>query len=232
MTTPQPRELPRQLAALRQRADAAAVAAGRLPTDVKILLATKTQSAARIIEALQAGYNLIGENRVNEVVEKARELAAFAPTTHFIGHLQSNKIGQVLPLVSCIQTVDSADLASKLSNRSVDAGRVMDVFLQVNVSGEDSKSGLTPQRAPEVAAYIATLPGVRLTGYMTVGLNSPDAAAVQAGYLQLAHMRDELKLDGARQLSMGMSGDFELAIACGATMVRLGSAAFGARAVR
>ncbi len=213
------------LTSLRERVDAAAVRSGRRPGEVRILLATKTQPAETIIEALQAGFTLIGENRVQEVLDKAAALEPYKPESHFIGHLQKNKINQVLRYVSCIESVDSLELARKLSRDD----RVLDVMMQVNVSGETSKFGFDPESAAAAAREIAELPGLKLRGYMTIGLNSPDLGAVKAGYLQLARLRDEVALPEARELSMGMSGDFEIAIEAGATIVRLGSAVFGAR---
>lgn len=222
MTSP---DLPAVLASLRERVDAAAVRSGRAPGEVRILLATKTQPPEKIIAALRAGYSLIGENRVQEVLDKAEALEPFTPESHFIGHLQKNKINQVLRHVSCIESVDSLELAKKLSR----GDREVEVMLQVNVSAEDSKFGFGPAAAVDAAQQIAQMEGLQLRGYMTVGLNSTDMGAVKAGYLQLAQLRDELGLPDATELSMGMSGDFEIAIEAGATIVRLGSAVFGAR---
>lgn len=242
-----------RLAEIRERVDAAAVAAGRAPADVRILLATKSQDAATIATAVAAGFPLIGENRVQEVVHKAAALAELLPGVelerHFIGHLQSNKINQLVPLVSCVQTVDSAELAGKLAIRAADDGRRLPVLAQVNVSGEVTKSGVPPERVFELVEAIAAHDALDLRGLMTIGLNSPDAGAVRAGYELLASLRDEIRaLAGGRAgsrtgarigertelaaLSMGMSNDYELAIAAGATIVRIGSAAFGPRQVR
>ena len=213
----------------------AAVASGRDPGSVRLLLATKTIESARIRLALAAGYRLIGENRVQEVVSKAPELTTIAHECHFIGHLQANKINQLLPHVSCVQTVDSADLARRLSSRAELLGRTLDVFVQVNVSGEASKSGVPIGDAPALLAAVARYSALRVKGYMTIGLNSPDLAAVRAGYRALTTFRDRARtrgMDGAEhavELSMGMSADFVEAIAEGATMVRLGSGVFGAR---
>jgi pyridoxal phosphate enzyme (YggS family) len=209
--------------------------AGRRPSDVRLLLATKTQPAERIITAITAGAMLIGENRVQEVTAKAAELAPFPHETHFIGHLQANKINQLIGHISCLQTLDSVPLARKLDER-LDAGtNRLDVLIQVNVSGEPTKSGVPPERALELLAAVAQYPRLRVSGFMTIGLNSLDSAAVRAGYRTLASLRDAAITDripgaeGATELSMGMSGDFADAIAEGATIVRLGSAIFGER---
>ena len=215
---------------------AAAAQAGRQPSDVRLLLATKTQSAERISTALRAGYSLLGENRVQEVVAKADELAAFPHEMHFIGHLQANKINQLIDHINCLQTLDSADLAERLDSRLAARDRRLDVLVQVNVSGEESKSGVAPDRAVDLVAAVARFPRLTVRGFMTIGLNSPDLSAVRAGYRQLAELRDSVVAqqvpgaEDATELSMGMSGDFAAAIAEGATIVRLGSAVFGQRA--
>ena len=213
----------------------AAADAGRDAAGVRLLLATKTQPAERISTVLRAGYSLLGENRVQEVVAKAAELAAFPHEMHFIGHLQANKINQLLDHINCLQTLDSTELAGRLDSRLESRDRQLDVLIQVNVSGEASKSGVTPDRALELVAEVARFSRLTVRGFMTIGLNSPDTSAVRAGYRQLAELRDSAVAqrvpgaENATELSMGMSGDFAAAIAEGATMVRLGSAVFGQR---
>ena len=234
--------LERRLRTVRDRVAAAATAAGRDPADVSILLATKTQPASLIAAAVRAGFPLIGENRVQEVTGKADELTALLPGAsfrrHFIGRLQSNKINQLVPLVDCVESVDSADLAAKLARRAAADGRRLDVLAQVNVSGEESKAGVTPAQVFELVEAIAAHDALHLRGLMTIGLNSPDQGAVTAGYRLLASLRDEIcALSGGSRglpgvlpvLSMGMSNDLAAAIAAGATEVRVGSAAFGPR---
>lgn len=214
----------------------AAADADREPSEVRLLLATKTQSAERISTVLRAGYTLIGENRVQEVVAKADELTTMSHEMHFIGHLQANKINQLLGHIDCLQTLDSADLARRLDSRLAAGGQTLGVMIQVNVSGEESKSGVTPDRALDLVADVARFAQLTVRGFMTIGLNSPDTSAVRAGYRELAQLRDAASAqrvpgaEGATELSMGMSGDFAAAIAEGATMVRLGSAVFGQRA--
>jgi pyridoxal phosphate enzyme (YggS family) len=224
-----------RLLRLRAEIDSAATQSGRTPAAVALLLATKTQSAERIRAAITAGYPLIGENRVQEVVAKAEALADLPHQLHFIGHLQANKLNQLLPHISCLQTLDSVELARKLDARLDILDRQLDVLLQVNVSGEESKSGVTPAAAPDVLDALAQFPRLTVRGYMTIGLNSTDRSAVRAGYRELAELRESAiaagipGASGAVELSMGMSGDFADAIAEGATIVRLGSAVFGAR---
>ena len=230
-------DLDERLAAVRERVAAAERAAGRPAGEVDVLLATKTQPAELIAAAVLAGFALIGENRVQELVGKAPDLtdalAGVPFARHFIGHLQSNKVRSLLPLVDCVQTVHSADLAARLAAVAAESDRVLDVFVQVNVSGEDSKSGVAPEGAVELAKAVLAEPALRLRGLMTIGLNSPDPAAVAGGYRLLRSLGAEVRAlaggSAAGELSMGMSGDLEIAIAEGATMVRVGSAAFGAR---
>jgi pyridoxal phosphate enzyme (YggS family) len=229
--------LPDRLQDVARRVQEATTAAGRPAGSARLLLATKTIAASVVLEAVGAGFGLIGENRAQEVVAKADELEAsgLSYECHFIGHLQRNKINQVLPHVSCIETVDSIDLAQRLDARLAAPERQLDVLVQVNVSGEPSKSGVTIADVPALLEAIAGLPRLRVTGYMTIGLNSADVGAVRAGYRSLTAFRDDALVRGLRgadratELSMGMSGDFADAIAEGATIVRVGSAVFGSR---
>ncbi|WP_456823843.1 YggS family pyridoxal phosphate-dependent enzyme [Cellulomonas sp. P5_E12] len=228
-----------RLADVRRRVAVAAHAAGRGPREVRLLLATKTQPVSLVRAALEADREaraadptltavLVGENRVQELVAKAPELDGLA-SLHLIGPLQSNKVNAALRWASCIESVASLDLAERLSAR---AGDTVDVYLQVNVSGEATKHGVPPAEAVALAAEVAALPLLRVAGLMTVGARSDDAGVVRAGYALLRTLRDEVVASGtqtATELSMGMSGDLELAIAEGATLVRVGSAVFGAR---
>lgn len=214
----------------------AAVAAGRESGSVRLMLATKTIEPDRILALIAAGQRLIGENRVQEVVAKAAALAGSGHECHLIGHLQGNKINQVLPYVTCVQSVDSAALGTRLNSRIASLERTLDVLVQVNVSGESTKSGVEPAAVPALLAELAPLSALRVRGYMTIGLRSADLGAVRAGYRTLAGLRDRALTVGmpgaehAVELSMGMSGDFAEAIAEGATIVRVGSAVFGPRA--
>lgn len=207
-----------------------------------MLLAVKTVPADRIREAITAGYPLLGQNRAQELTATEPDLVGLAHRTHFIGHLQSNKVNAVLRWVDCVQTVDTPSLAERLDRsrtRLASEGgpdTPLEVMVQVNTSGEDSKFGVEPAAALELAATVAALPRLRLTGFMTIGANSTDHGRVRASYDALAEVRetvlasDAVGTDGAHELSMGMSGDLEIAVAAGATIVRVGSAVFGARA--
>ncbi len=223
-----------RLTGVRRRVDAAAQAAGRDPDDVTVLLATKTHDAATIRTVLTlpgAAGLLRGENRVQELVAKGPALADLPTPTHLIGPLQSNKINAALRWVTCVESVASARLADALSAR-VEPGRSLEVMVQVNVSGEPTKHGVTPAEALVLARHVGTLPGLRLTGFMTIGARSDDETVVRTGFAALRTIRDSAVAEGlttATHLSMGMTGDLELAVAEGATIVRVGTAVFGAR---
>ena len=224
-----------RLRGVRAQVDAAAAAAGRSPDEVALLLATKTVAAERIALALTDGFTLIGENRVQELTDKYDALCAVPHVTHFIGHLQANKINQVIGRVDCLESLDSIELARKLDARLSARELDLEVLIQVNVSAEESKSGVAPDQALDLFAAVAALPRLVVRGFMTIGLNSTDRSAVRAGYRALAELRESAVSSGApgaelaQELSMGMSGDFGDAIAEGATIVRIGSAVFGQR---
>ncbi|MGF0117488.1 YggS family pyridoxal phosphate-dependent enzyme [Promicromonospora sp. Marseille-Q5078] len=242
--------IPARLAAVHHRVAAAARAAGRDPREVRVLLATKTQDDEAVLAAVRAALDLadtagddrpvlVGENRVQELVAKAPALADLVAAgrveTHLIGHLQKNKVNAVLASATAVDSVDSVALAGGLSARCERDGRSLDVLVQVNVSGEESKSGVAPADAAALAAEVAALPGLRLRGFMTIGARSDDDAEVRAGFARLRAVRDDVVASGApgttgaTELSMGMTGDLELAVAEGATVVRVGTAVFGAR---
>lgn len=235
-----------RLRQVRGRLGDAERAAGREPGSVRLLLATKTVPAELVRAAVEADAAdlraggpavpvLLGENRVQELVAKGPVLADLTPGLHLIGPLQSNKVNHALRWASCVQSVDSLELARRLSERCVASERELDVLVQVNVSGEPTKRGAAPHEALALATDVAALPGLRLRGLMTIGANSLDPGVVRTGYARLRTLRDELVgsgapgAAGATELSMGMSGDLELAVAEGATIVRIGTAVFGSR---
>ncbi len=216
------------------RAAAAAEASGRRAADVKIMLATKTQPTEKIRVALAHGFTLIGENKVQELVGKAEALADIPHEAHLIGPLQKNKVNHTLRHAHCIQSVDNLELAHKISRRLDVLEHSVDVFVQVNTSREDSKSGIAPERAEELVTALRELERLRLRGLMTIGLPGQTPEEIRPSYSDLRELgaglidRGILPAD-ATELSMGMSNDFELAIGEGATMVRIGSSVFGAR---
>ena len=227
-------ELAARLAAATSRVETACAAAGRPVGSVRVLLATKTQPAALIRDAFAlpgASGMLRGENRVQELVAKGPELEGLDVQTHLIGPLQSNKINAALRWVTCVESVDSLDLGRALAARLA-PGRQLDVMVQVNTSGEATKHGVDPSEGLSLARALVAVVGLRLTGFMTVGANTPDQGRVRESYARLRELRDAAIADGLAErleLSMGMSGDLELAIGEGATIVRLGTAVFGPR---
>lgn len=216
---------------IRERITKACAAAGRNTGDVKLLLATKTVPAEKIRAALEAGETYMGENKVQELAEKAEALQTIPHHKHFIGHLQSNKISLVLKYADCIQSVDRLSLAQKLQTRLEFEDRAMDVFLQVNTSYEQSKFGIAPEHALAFALQVQQFERIRIKGLMTIGLFSAETGQVRKCYRLLKNLQLEMTARGipVHELSMGMSGDFEIAIEEGATMIRTGTAVFGSR---
>lgn len=213
----------------------ACIHANREPGSVRLLMATKTVTPENIKIALQAGQSLIGENKVQEIKEKYEALLSIPHEKHFIGHLQTNKIKDILKYgVSCVQSVDRLDLAEKLHQRLLQEQRTMDVLIQVNTSEEESKFGVTPGKAIELVQQVAKLDTLRIKGLMTIGLFSTDTVAVRNCFRLLKKIQQDiiaLQLPHVemKELSMGMSNDLEIAIAEGATIVRVGTAIFGKR---
>lgn len=219
---------------IRQRIECACQKVGRNPNEVKLLLATKTVSPEKIIEAFWADETLIGENKVQELKQKYNKLKAFPHETHFIGHLQSNKAKEVVKYVSCIQSIDRMSLVKKLHKYLEKEDRRLAVLLQVNTSAEESKFGLHPKAALQFAKEMAGFPLLKVKGLMTIGLFSSESEKVRKCFRVMREVRDEISghnLPGIemKELSMGMSNDLEIAIEEGATIVRVGTAVFGER---
>lgn len=227
--------MPRRLEAVRDRVATAARVVGRDPEEVEILLAVKAQPGAVVRAAVRSGMHLLGHNRAQELTAMAPELADEPHEMHFIGRLQSNKANKIVPLVSCVQSIDGLAIAERLNRLAGAAGRVLDVFVQVNTSAETTKGGASPESALDLTRAVGALPHLNLRGLMTVGANSPDVDVVRKSYERLAALRADVLASGApgtggaRELSMGMSRDLEIAVAAGSTMVRLGTAVFGSR---
>ncbi|MFM8792319.1 MAG: YggS family pyridoxal phosphate-dependent enzyme [Solirubrobacterales bacterium] len=223
-----------RLAGVEQRIAEAALAAGRDPGEVRLLLATKTVGPERIRVAIEAGADLVGENRVQEVRPKYEALADLEYERHFIGHLQSNKVNALVPYVSCIESLDRLSLADRLQKRLEREGETMEVLIQVNTSGEESKFGIDPDDAVGFAREVAQRDALRVRGLMTIGLFTEDHEVARPSLAALRETAERIREDGIdgvemAELSMGMSGDLEVAIAEGATIVRVGSAVFGDR---
>ncbi|NML23542.1 YggS family pyridoxal phosphate-dependent enzyme [Pseudoflavitalea sp. G-6-1-2] len=217
------------------RIENACISNGRQSGEVKLLLATKTVDAERIAVALQTGQTLIAENKVQELKEKYEALKPIPHTNHFIGHLQSNKIKDLLKYeVACVQSLDRLELAEKLHQRLLFEKKTIEVLIQVNTSGEESKFGVHPDNALELVRQVAKLETLHIKGLMTIGLFSSETEKVRQCFrllkdIQQAVIAENIPNVEMKELSMGMSGDLETAIAEGATIVRVGTAIFGKR---
>ena len=223
------------LQVIHQRITNACAKSHRNPEEIRLLLATKTVTTERIKIGLEAGENLIGENKVQEIKEKFEGLKETPHETHFIGHLQSNKIKEVLKYgVDCIQSIDRLDLAEKLHQRLQFEKKTMNVFIQVNTSFEESKFGVAPGEAIGLIKKVAGLDTIKIRGLMTIGLFSAEDAKVRKCFqllksLQQEAMQIQISNVDLTELSMGMSHDLEIAIEEGATLIRIGTAIFGKR---
>jgi pyridoxal phosphate enzyme (YggS family) len=218
---------------IRSQIDAAAVSAGRGPSEIRLVAVSKTKPASMVDEAAAAGQFIFGENYVQEFVAKVSEVTSKVEW-HFIGHLQSNKVRQIAGLVSMIHSVDRFSLAEEIDRQWGRLGLVCDILVQVNVSGEATKSGTTSEEATTLVRQVALLPNVRICGLMTMPPFFDDPEAARPYFRELRTLAREIDMLGIpgvsmNELSMGMSGDFEVAVAEGATLVRIGSAIFGSR---
>ena len=218
-------------AAVRERVAAACRAAGRDPSEVAILPVSKTFGPQVVREAAALGLARFGENKVQELRDKSAALADLRLKWVLIGHLQTNKARDAARLASEVQSLDRLELAQALHRRLETEGRTLDVLVQVKTSPEESKHGLPPGELPGFLDQLAGFPSLRVRGLMTLAVHSDDPDAVRACFRQLRVLREAASGRGHEldRLSMGMSGDFPLAIAEGATEVRIGTAIFGRR---
>ncbi len=219
------------LESVRRRIEAAAEKSGRDPSGVRLVAVSKTHPADAVREAHAAGQRVFGESRVQESAGKIPLLPS-ALEWHFIGHLQTNKIRKALPLFDLFHGVDNAELAVQMDRIADECGCFPRVLLEVNVSGEGTKFGFQPDHLCEVITDLLALPRVQVVGLMTMAPYSEDPAAARPFFSALRRLRDDLQQQTGTplpELSMGMSGDFEAAIAEGSTLVRVGSAIFGDR---
>ena len=216
------------LRAISERIDNAARAAGRDTASVHLLAVSKTKPASAIREIHTAGVRDVGENYLQEALAKQDELRDLPLIWHFIGPIQSNKTKAIAEHFDWVHSVDRLKIAQRLSEQRPSGLPALNVCLQVNVSGEDSKSGCTPVDLPALAQAVAKLPNLRLRGLMAIPEPSDDRATQEAAFARLRQLQENLGL-GLDTLSMGMSHDLEAAIAQGATWVRIGTALFGAR---
>ena len=225
------------LSLLHQRIARATRRAGRDPSDVKLMAVTKTAAPERIIEAYESGQRLFGENRVQEFAEKAPALASRQDAEfHMIGHLQSNKAAKAVELFCAVDSLDSVKLGERLNAATARLGKTLNVLIEINVGGEEAKSGVAPG-SPELENILASAPQwehVRIRGLMTVPPFTEDPEGARPYFRRLRDLRDRLAARGLpavglQELSMGMSHDFEVAIEEGSTCVRIGTAIFGER---
>lgn len=220
------------LKAVRARLDAAGRKTGRIPETIRLLAVSKTFPACDIREAYAYGQREFGENYVQEGIGKVNDLKDLPDIVwHFIGPLQSNKTRVVAEHFDWVHSVDRLKIAQRLAEQRPKHLPALNICLQINVSGEASKSGIPPEELPQLARAVSGLPGIRLRGLMCIPEPSHDEAVLAARFGMLVRLRNELSESGLEldTLSMGMSGDMEQAIAAGSTLVRIGTAIFGGR---
>lgn len=221
-------DLRQNLDAVRRRIASAAERAGRRADDIKLVAVSKTHPASVLRDAIDTGITVLGENKVQEAESKITEIGRNAAEWHLIGHLQSNKARRAVQLFDVIQSLDSLELAERLERICLEEDReALPVFVQVDLAGEETKSGVAESDLPELLAYLRTCKGLRLDGLMLLPPFFDDPETTRPYFTKLRAIRDEV-LPG-RELSMGMSHDFEVAIEEGATVVRVGTAIFGDR---
>lgn len=227
-------EFTANLAHVNEKIAAACVAAGRDRDEVRLLPVSKTVPEERLRHAIAAGITRFGENKAQEVKRKAENLQDTGVEWAVIGHLQTNKAKEVAQYAAEFQALDSVRLAAALHNRLELLDRTLEVYVQVNTSAEESKFGLAPVAVPEFLDELAAFPRLKAQGFMTLAAFSVDQDEVRGCFQLLREIRDQAQLThgeliGRAELSMGMSGDYELAIAEGSNCVRVGQAIFGAR---
>ena len=222
------------VASIREKMAEAAKQAGRDPESIRLCAATKMNDAAAVREAIAAGVDCCGENRVQEIQEKRPQGAYEGKPLHFIGHLQTNKVKYIVGVVDLIESVDRLELLECIEKQAAKIGVTQDILFEINIGAEESKSGFTPEEAAQLAAKMGEYPHVRLHGLMAIPPVS-EKPGDNCRYFQkirriavdiTAQKYDNIFMDF---LSMGMTDDFEDAIACGSTMVRIGTAIFGPR---
>ena len=222
------------VARIRAELAEAAIAAGRDPSEIKLCAATKMNDADAVRQAIRAGVDCCGENRVQELTAKLAENAYEGAPVHFIGHLQTNKVKQVVGKVDLIQSVDSERLLKEINKEAARQGIIQDILLEVNIGEEASKSGFQAEDIPGIVEKMGEFPNVCMKGLMAIPPISQKEGENLKFFQKMFHLYvdiqnkidDNVKVDC---LSMGMSGDFRDAAACGSTMIRVGTAIFGAR---
>lgn len=227
-------DIAENVAIVRSRIAEAALAAGRRPENIRLVAATKMNDAARVQQAIKAGVEICGENRVQEMLEKNAQAAYAGARLHFIGHLQKNKVKQVVGTAALIESVDSEELMRLIDRCAASKGICQDILLEVNIGGETAKSGFRPEEIPAALAAAVQFDHIMVRGLMAI---PPKCSRAEENIPYFCSMQKlfvdngEKKYDNVRMdfLSMGMSADYTAAIACGSNMVRVGTAIFGAR---
>ena len=222
------------IAAIRQKIREAAIAAGRDPAEIQLCAATKMNDADKVRQAIQAGVDCCGENRVQELVTKQAENAYLGAPVHFIGHLQTNKVKQVVGKVDLIQSVDSPRLLIAIQNEAAKQKIIQNILLEVNIGEETSKTGFTVSEIYEICEKMGEYPNIRVKGLMAIPPVSHFSGENRKFFQEMYNLSVDIttkKYDNISVdiLSMGMSDDYADAIACGSTMIRIGTAIFGAR---
>lgn len=224
--------IPENIERVREQIANCCIRIGRNPDEVTIVAVSKTFSAENIREAARAGMKDIGENYVQELTAKRDALAGEQIRWHFVGHLQRNKVKYIAPWIHMIHALDSVELAREIEKRA--AGRMIDVLVEVNTTGEGSKYGVAPEAVKDVIEGMRDLQHVRIAGLMTIGPFLPDPEGSRPMFRQLCQLKEEVARSRQanavmHHLSMGMTGDFEVALDEGATLLRIGTAIFGSR---
>lgn len=230
------RLISRNLSHVREKIKTAAESSGRDSDDIDLMVVTKTWPAGIIEIVVDNGIRLLGENRIQEALPKIENLAKNYSDLHWhmIGHLQSNKAKYALDAFDCIQSVDSLKIANRISSLAVQRETRKDIMLEVNISGESSKFGFKPEEVMSNIETLLGLPGINLTGLMTIGPLTGDREKIRKAFREMKKLYNRLSIsypNSMKNLSMGMSDDYDIAIEEGATMVRIGRAIFGPREI-
>ena len=212
----------------------AAIAAGRNPSEILLCAATKMNDADAVRQAIAAGVDCCGENRVQELTQKLSENAYEGAPVHFIGHLQTNKVKQVVGKVSLIHSVDSLRLLEVVNKEAAKQGIIQDILLEINIGQEDSKSGLCKEELPSILEKMGDFSNIRVRGLMAIPPICQNSTDNHKFFQEMCNLSVDIKAKkydnvSVEIMSMGMSDDFADAIACGSTMIRVGTAIFGAR---
>ena len=222
------------IARIREEMNQAAIAAGRDPKEILLCAATKMNDSDNVRQAIAAGVDCCGENRVQELTKKLSENAYEGAPVHFIGHLQTNKVKQVVGKVDLIQSVDSPRLLEAIQKEAARQGICQDILLEINIGNEESKSGFSPDQLPAILENFSDFPNLRVRGLMAIPPICENSTDNHKFFQEMCNIAVDIrakKYDNVWVdiMSMGMSGDYADAIACGSTMIRVGTAIFGAR---